>query len=68
PNRLALNLLNRSTKTIGVVVPNILNYFFVQVLYGIEKVANESGYNIISCISNESKAKETKTLEFFDAG
>ncbi|CAN0593341.1 unnamed protein product, partial [Ectocarpus sp. 12 AP-2014] len=43
PNRLALNLLNKSTKTIGVVVPNILNYFFVQVLYGIEKVANESG-------------------------
>lgn len=68
PNRLALNLLNKSTKTIGVVVPNILNYFFVQVLYGIEKVANESGYNIISCISNESSAKETKTLEFFDAG
>lgn len=68
PNRLALNLLNRSTNTIGVVVPNILNYFFVQVLYGIEKVANENGYNIISCISNESSAKESKTLEFFDSG
>ncbi|MDO1511590.1 LacI family DNA-binding transcriptional regulator [Maribacter confluentis] len=68
PNRLALNLLNRSTKTIGVVVPNILNYFFVQVLYGIEKVANENGYNIISCISDESSEKESKTLEFFDSG
>ena len=68
PNRLALNLLNRSTNTIGVVVPNILNYFFVQVLFGIEKVANENGYNIISCISNESSAKESKTLEFFDSG
>jgi len=68
PNRLALNLLNRSTKTIGVVVPNILNYFFVQVLYGIEKVANEEGFNIISCISNESSTKESKTLEFFDSG
>ena len=68
PNRLALNLLNKSTKTIGVVVPNILNYFFVQVLYGIEKVANEKGYNIISCISDESLVKETKTLEFLDSG
>jgi LacI family transcriptional regulator len=68
PNRLALNLLNRSTHTIGVVVPNILNYFFVQVLYGIEKVANENGYNIISCISDESSSKESKTLEFFDSG
>tara|TARA_R110000744_G_scaffold27975_7_gene67851 strand:- start:1035 stop:2051 length:1017 start_codon:yes stop_codon:yes gene_type:complete len=68
PNRLALNLLNRSTNTIGVVVPNILNYFFVQVLYGIEKVANENEYNIISCISDESSSKESKTLEFFDSG
>ncbi len=68
PNKLALNLLGRSTRTIGVVVPNILNYFFVQVLYGIEKIANENGYNIISCISNESFEKESKTLEFLDSG
>lgn len=68
PNRLALNLLNKSNKTIGVIVPNILNYFFVQVLYGIEKVANEKGYNIISCISDESFEKESKTLEFLDSG
>lgn len=68
PNKLALNLLNRSSKTIGVIVPNILNYFFVQVLYGIEKVANEQGYNIVSCISNESFEKESKTLEFLDSG
>lgn len=68
PNRLALNLLNKSNKTIGVIVPNILNYFFVQVLYGIEKVANEKGYNIISCVSDESFEKESKTLEFLDSG
>jgi LacI family transcriptional regulator len=68
PNKLALNLINRSTKTIGVLVPNILNYFFVQVLYGIEKVANEKGYNIISCITDESFEKESKTLAFLDSG
>ena len=43
PNRVALNLLNRNTKTIGVVIPNILNYFFVQVLYGIEQIADKRG-------------------------
>jgi LacI family transcriptional regulator len=68
PNRLALNLLNKSNKTIGVIVPNILNYFFIQVLCGIEKIANEKGYNIISCISDESFEKESKTLEFLDSG
>lgn len=68
PNRLALSLLNKSTKTIGVVLPNILNYFFTQVFYGIEKVANESGYNLISCISNESYEKEVKTLGVLSSG
>lgn len=68
PNKLALNLINKSTKTIGVLVPNILNHFFVQVLYGIEKVANEKGYNIISCISDESFEKESKTLAILDSG
>ncbi|WP_298504444.1 LacI family DNA-binding transcriptional regulator [uncultured Maribacter sp.] len=68
PNKLALNLLNKSTRTIGVVVPNILNYFFIQVLYGIEQIANEKGYSIISCVSDESNEKEGKTLEVLDAG
>ena len=68
PNRLALNLLKKSTKTIGVIVPNILNYFFTHVFYGIEQMANKRGYNIISCTTNESYLKEIKTVELFSAG
>ncbi|MEK6154050.1 LacI family DNA-binding transcriptional regulator [Flavobacteriaceae bacterium 3-367] len=68
PNKVALNLVNRNTKTIGVVIPNILNYFFVQVLYGIEKIADARGYNIITCITNESLEKETGNLDFLSAG
>lgn len=68
PNRVALNLLNRNTKTIGVVIPNILNYFFVQVLFGIEQVADERGYSIITCSTNESLGKEVKILDFLCSG
>ena len=68
PNRLALSLLNKSTKNIGVIVPNILNYFFTQVFYGIEKTANSRGYNIISCTSDESYLKEVKTVELLSSG
>ncbi|RNC88650.1 MAG: LacI family transcriptional regulator [Allomuricauda sp.] len=68
PNRLALSLLNKSTKNIGVIVPNILNYFFTQVFYGIEKTANARGYNIISCTSDESYLKEVKTVELLSSG
>jgi LacI family transcriptional regulator len=68
PNSVALSLLKKSTKTIGVIVPSILNYFFTQVFYGIESTANKRGYNIISCTSNESYLKEVKTMEHFSSG
>lgn len=68
PNKMALNLRQRKTKTIGVVVPNILNYFFTQVFSGIEKVADQQGYNLLSCISDESYEKEVRTLGFLSGG
>ena len=68
PNFNALSLKNRETKTIGIIIPNMLNYFFAQVFKGIEKVANDRGYKIISCISNESYTKEVETIEMLSNG
>lgn len=68
PNVIGLNLKNQSTKTIGVILPNILNSFFAKVFTGIEKVAEEKGYNLITCISNETIEKEVKALELLSNG
>lgn len=68
PNVIGLNLKNRKTKTIGVIIPNILNSFFAKVFSGIEKVADEKGYNVIMCISNESLEKEAHTMEMLSNG
>ena len=68
PNIIGLNLKNRKTKTIGVIIPNILNSFFAKVFSGIEKVAESRGYNVITCISNESLMKEIHTLEMLSNG
>ncbi|WP_298793820.1 LacI family DNA-binding transcriptional regulator [uncultured Allomuricauda sp.] len=68
PNRIAQSLVRNSTKTIGVIVPNILNFFFAQVIFGIEKTANARGYKIISCFSNESCHKEIQTIDLLNAG
>jgi LacI family transcriptional regulator len=68
PNVIGLNLKNRRTKTIGVVIPNILNSFFAKVFTGIEKVADEKGYKVITCISNESLEKEINILEMLSNG
>ena len=68
PNVIGLNLKNRRTKTIGVIIPNILNSFFAKVFSGIEKVADENGYKVITCISNESSEKEINALEMLSNG
>ncbi|TVZ56816.1 LacI family transcriptional regulator [Lutibacter sp. Hel_I_33_5] len=68
PNFNALSLKNRSTKTIGIIIPTMLNYFFAQVFKGIEKTANKRGYKIITCISNESYKKEVETIEMLSNG
>ena len=44
------------------------NSFFAKVFSGIEKIADENGYNVIMCISNESLEKEVHTLEMLSNG
>ncbi|MDO1502300.1 LacI family DNA-binding transcriptional regulator [Winogradskyella maritima] len=68
PNKTAVNLKNSSTKTIGVIIPDILNPFFAKVLLGIESQANSKGYNIITCVSQETEAKEKENLQLLADG
>ncbi len=68
PNIIARNLKSGQTKTIGVIIPNMLNYYFAQVLKGIEKTANDRDYKVITCITNESHLKEVETLETLSTG
>lgn len=62
PNKVALSLKQNRTNTIGVIIPDILNYFLAKVLYGIEREASKHGYNIMTCISNESLEKRERKL------
>jgi len=68
PNSIGLTLKTRRTKTIGVIIPNILNSFFAKVFSGIEKEAEEQGYKVITCISNESLEREKGALEMLSNG
>lgn len=68
PNKVALSLKQNRTKTIGVIIPDILNHFLSKVLFGIEREATRHGYNIITCISNESLEKEKEALNLLANG
>lgn len=68
PNSLALNLRNQKTKTVGVIIPEIVHHFFSQVIGGIETVANANGYNVMICVSNECYEKEVLNMQMLANG
>jgi LacI family transcriptional regulator len=68
PNNIALSLKNRKTKTIGVIIPEIVHHFFSKVIKGIEQVANKRGYNVIIGLSNESFDKEVINMQLLANG
>lgn len=68
PNNIAVSLKNKSTKNIGVVIPDIVHHFFTTVFRGIEKYANKQGYNVIVCVSDESFDKEVINMELLANG
>ena len=63
PDPIALSLKSGHTKIIGVIVPEIVHYFFSTVISGIEDLAYDSGYHVMFCQSNESYEREVKAVQ-----
>ena len=62
PNPQAVGLLRHESKTIGVIVPDLVTYFYSSVISGIEKFAKERGYFIVITTSNEEFENEKKCV------
>ena len=63
PNVLAMQLRTKRNTTIGVIVPQIVHYFFSTVLAGIQEEAEKENYNLLICQSSEDYVKEIKSVE-----
>lgn len=62
PSMMASALTGKSTKTIGLLVPDISNPFFSEMARTIEDRAHESGMSVIMCSTDENIEKEKKYL------
>ncbi len=60
PNCAARSIAVPETKTIGIIIPDITNPFFPQVVKGIEDAAVKAGYAVFLCNSDGSQTKEQK--------
>ena len=62
PNALARSLRRKSTNTIGIVISDIGNSFFTDMVRACEDAAYKNGYNTILCNSDEDPGKERMYL------
>ncbi|MGQ9778510.1 MAG: LacI family DNA-binding transcriptional regulator [Bacillota bacterium] len=58
PNQLARGLRRRRTATIGVVVADLANPFFAEVVEGIDRVCTARGYGLVLANTEEDPARE----------
>lgn len=62
PNAVARMLSLRRSNALGLIVSDIRNPFFASVARGVEDVAQEHGYTVVLCNSDEDLTKETACL------
>jgi LacI family transcriptional regulator len=63
PNAVARSLTLRRTHTIGIVIPDLMHSFFVEIIAGIEPLASVRGFGLLLCSSGEDPRKERSELE-----
>jgi len=67
PNPIALSLKEKRSRSLGIIVCEIANSFFSQVIDGMESVAHNRGYNVTFLQSHESFIKENLNLEYLSS-
>lgn len=65
PNKIASSLKNNSTKTVGIIIPDICEVFFSGIISGIDTELSKHGYAILLADSKEQLDKEEKYLNLF---
>jgi LacI family transcriptional regulator len=68
PNPHASSLRQNKSKTIAVIMPEIENNFFAQVINGVESVAQKKGYHVLIYLTHEDFEKEKAILQMLRNG
>ena len=65
PNAIARSLKTKKADAIGILVPDISNPYFMQIIKGVEDLLMPQGYSLLFASSDENSAKEAKLLDVF---
>lgn len=63
PNKIARGLVMKKTKTIGLIIPDISNPFFPEIIKGVENKAKHLGYSVIICDTDNQIMEEIGSID-----
>ena len=58
PSDIARGLATNSSNTIGLLIPDIMNSYYAELIRSIEAKISAAGFSLLLCITNEEAAKE----------
>ena len=67
-NPLASSFRKQKSKTIAVIIPEVVNGFFGRVINGIESIAQEKGYHVLIYLTHEDMEKEVSVTKLLQNG
>ncbi|MDF2934831.1 MAG: catabolite control protein [Paenibacillaceae bacterium] len=63
PNALARGLIHKRTRTLGVLIPDISNLFYAELIRGMEDAAHEGGNNLMICNTVNDQSRRLSSLK-----
>jgi LacI family transcriptional regulator len=67
PNHLARSLTTKKTGTVGMVVSDMSNPFFAELIHGVERTLSAHQYNLMICNTEDNPYKEEEYLRLLMA-
>lgn len=58
PDAVARSVTLRRTHILGVIIPDLMHSFSVEIVAGLEAMVSERGYGLVLCASGENAQKE----------
>ena len=65
-NEMAVNLRHRTTRNIGIIIPEIVTSFFMNYIQQAQKELRKHGYRTIITVSNEDPEQEAENLQMLE--
>ena len=63
PNQIAVGLVKKRTKTIGLVISDVSNVFFSNLAKGVEDECRRNGWNLILCNTNDLHKRDLEYIQ-----